>query len=99
MAKRRLIVSFLVALGTFAVYYAVRFVLPAPGRALYNFRADSGMILFFASILFLVYGVPAWLVAFVILTFVGPLRTSRRREAPSEEDGTRMAPANGRRPV
>ena len=82
MAKRRLIVSFLVALGALAVYYAVRFILPAPERALYNLRANTGSTLFFTAIFFAVNGVPAWLLAFAIVTVVGPLRSGLRRAPP-----------------
>ena len=85
MFVRRSIASLLAAVAIFVCGYAFYFVAPAPGRFLYNISANPGGILFMGAALFVVYGLPIWAVLLLILSFVGPLRSSGVQAGPPSD--------------
>jgi hypothetical protein len=57
--RRRLTVSFLMALGLFLTRDFATYIAPAPERALANLEANSGGILYLTAMMFVVYGCPS----------------------------------------
>jgi hypothetical protein len=74
---RPLIASFVSAAVICAVLYTLLLIAPHPRRALYNFSADPGQILFISALAFVVYGTPTWLLIFVVLKCVAAFRGLR----------------------
>jgi hypothetical protein len=75
---RPLTASLALTAVVFVVVYTLLFVAPQPQRALYALWADPGQILFFSAALFVVYGIPTWLLIFVVLKCVAALRAQRK---------------------
>lgn len=61
----------------FALFQHVVFVMPNPARAAANWNANFGGLMFFTSIAFFMYGVPAGFVIYVILLYAGPWKKKR----------------------
>jgi hypothetical protein len=77
--RRRLALAFLLAVVVFAATEMLVFVLPDPKKAAFNWEANTGGLLFFTAIQFVVFGVPLWAGLYAYLSWVA---SGRGRENP-----------------